>query len=364
MSENLNRAHNFNAGPAGLPLEVMQQAQAELLDYKGTGMSIIEMSHRSKEFEAMINEAEADLRELLGVPANYKVIFMQGGASLQFAMIPMNLRAAGASADYIVTGAWSKKAVQEAQKLGAVHVAADMKASNYNAVPEKLDLDPKAAYLYYCSNETIHGVEFFKEPVPPAGVELICDTSSDFMSRPIDVSKYAYLYAGAQKNVGPAGVVVGILREDMLERVPENLPVMLDYKVQATEKSLYNTPPCFSIYMVGLVMKWIKKNGGLAGIEARNKAKADLLYSAIDASGGFYKGHAQSESRSRMNVTFRLPSEELEDTFAKEAKKLNMIGLKGHRSVGGMRASIYNAVELSDVKVLVQFMQEFQRKNG
>lgn len=364
MSENLNRAHNFNAGPAGLPLEVMQQAQAELLDYKGTGMSIIEMSHRSKEFEAMINEAEADLRELLGVPANYKVIFMQGGASLQFAMIPMNLRAAGASADYIVTGAWSKKAVQEAQKLGAVHVVADMKASNYNAVPEKLDLDPKAAYLYYCSNETIHGVEFFKEPVPPAGVELICDTSSDFMSRPIDVSKYAYLYAGAQKNVGPAGVVVGILREDMLERVPENLPVMLDYKVQATEKSLYNTPPCFSIYMVGLVMKWIKKNGGLAGIEARNKAKADLLYSAIDASGGFYKGHAQPESRSRMNVTFRLPSEELEDTFAKEAKKLNMIGLKGHRSVGGMRASIYNAVELSDVKVLVQFMQEFQRKNG
>lgn len=364
MSETLNRAHNFNAGPAGLPLEVMQQAQAELLDYKGTGMSIIEMSHRSKEFEAMINEAEADLRELLGVPANYKVIFMQGGASLQFAMIPMNLRAAGASADYIVTGAWSKKAVQEAQKLGAVHVAADMKASNYNAVPEKLDLDPKAAYLYYCSNETIHGVEFFKEPVPPAGVELICDTSSDFMSRPIDVSKYAYLYAGAQKNVGPAGVVVGILREDMLERVPENLPVMLDYKVQATEKSLYNTPPCFSIYMVGLVMKWIKKNGGLAGIEARNKAKADLLYSAIDASGGFYKGHAQSESRSRMNVTFRLPNEELEDTFAKEAKKLNMIGLKGHRSVGGMRASIYNAVELSDVEVLVQFMQEFQRKNG
>lgn len=364
MSETLNRAHNFNAGPAGLPLEVMQQAQAELLDYKGTGMSIIEMSHRSKEFEAMINEAEADLRELLGVPANYKVIFMQGGASLQFAMIPMNLRAAGASADYIVTGAWSKKAVQEAQKLGAVHVAADMKASNYNAVPEKLDLDPKAAYLYYCSNETIHGVEFFKEPVPPAGVELMCDTSSDFMSRPVDVSKYAYLYAGAQKNVGPAGVVVGILREDMLERVPENLPVMLDYKVQATEKSLYNTPPCFSIYMVGLVMKWIKKNGGLAGIEARNKAKADLLYSAIDASGGFYKGHAQPESRSRMNVTFRLPNEELEDTFAKEAKKLNMIGLKGHRSVGGMRASIYNAVELSDVEVLVQFMQEFQRKNG
>jgi len=364
MSETLNRAHNFNAGPAGLPLEVMQQAQAELLDYKGTGMSIMEMSHRSKEFEAMINEAEADLRELLNVPANYKVIFMQGGASLQFSMIPMNLRPAGASADYIVTGAWSKKAVQEAQKLGATHVVADLKASNYNAVPEKLDLDPQAAYLYYCSNETIHGVEFFKEPVPPAGVELICDTSSDFMSRPVDVSKYAYLYAGAQKNVGPAGVVVGILREDMLARVPANLPVMLDFNIQATEKSLYNTPPCFSIYMVGLVMKWIKRLGGLAAIEARNTAKANLIYSTIDASGGFYKGHAQPEFRSRMNVTFRLPSEELEETFAKEAKKLNMIGLKGHRSVGGLRASIYNAVELADVEVLVQFMKEFQQKNG
>lgn len=364
MSETLKRAHNFNAGPAGLPLEVMQQAQAELLDYKGTGMSIIEMSHRSKEFEAMINEAEANMRELLNIPSNYKVVFMQGGASLQFAMIPMNLRPAGASADYIVTGAWSKKAVQEAQKLGATHVAADMKASNYNTVPEKLDLDPKAAYLYFCSNETIHGVEFFNEPVPPTGVELICDASSDFMSRPIDITKYAYLYAGAQKNVGPAGVVIGILREDMLERVPENMPVMLDYKVQATEKSLYNTPPCFSIYMVGLVMQWIKRMGGLAGIEARNKAKAELIYKTIENSGGFYKGHAQPESRSRMNVTFRLPNEELEDTFAKEAKKLNMIGLKGHRSVGGMRASIYNAVELSDVEVLTQFMKEFQTKNG
>jgi phosphoserine aminotransferase len=363
MSE-LNRAHNFNAGPAGLPLEVMQTAQAELLDYKGSGMSIVEMSHRSKEFEGMITEAEADLRELLNIPANYKVIFMQGGASLQFAMVPMNLRPAGASADYVVTGAWSKKALQEAQKLGATHVSADTKASNYNVVPENLELDPKAAYLYYCSNETIHGVEFFKEPVPPSGVPLVCDTSSDFMSRPVDVTKYAYLYAGAQKNVGPAGVVVGILREDMLERVPENLPVMLDYKVQATEKSLYNTPPCFSIYMVGLVMKWIKKLGGLPAIEARNKAKADLLYKTIDTSGGFYKGHAQTESRSRMNVTFRLPNEELEDTFAKEAKKLNMIGLKGHRSVGGLRASIYNAVELSDIEFLVQFMQEFQKKNG
>lgn len=364
MSETLNRAHNFNAGPAGLPLEVMQQAQAELLDYKGTGMSIIEMSHRSKEFEAMLNEAEADMRELLAVPANYKILFMQGGASLQFSMVPMNLRPAGASADYIVTGAWSKKALQEAQKLGAVHAAADMKAANYNGLPASLDLDSKAAYLYYCSNETIHGVEFFDVPQPPAGVELICDSSSDFMSRPVDISKYAYFYAGAQKNVGPAGVVIGILREDMLERVPANLPVMLDYKVQVENNSLYNTPPCFSIYMVGLVMKWIKKMGGLSGIEARNKAKAELLYRTIDASGGFFRGHAQPEARSRMNVTFRLPTEELEAQFVSEAKKLQMIGLKGHRSVGGLRASIYNAVELSDVQALTQFMQEFQKKNG
>lgn len=360
----VKRAHNFNAGPAGLPLEVMQQAQAELLDYKGSGMSVIEMSHRSKEFDSMIKETEADIRELLSIPANYKVLFMQGGASLQFSMVPMNFRAEGASADYIVTGTWSKKAVGEAEKLGATRVVASAKSTNFNYIPDNLDLDPKAAYLYYCSNETIHGVEFFNYPQPPAGVELICDASSDFMSRPIDISKYAYLYAGAQKNVGPAGVVIGILREDMLERVPENMPVMLDYKVQVENDSLYNTPPCFSIYMVGLVMKWIKKNGGLAGIETRNKAKSDLLYGTIDASGGFYKGHAQPEFRSRMNVTFRLPNEELEAQFASEAKKMNMIGLKGHRSVGGLRASIYNAVELSDVEALVGFMKEFQAKNG
>jgi phosphoserine aminotransferase len=360
----LNRAHNFNPGPAGLPLEVLQQAQAELLDYKGTGMSVMEISHRSKEFENIINEAEADLRELLQIPSHYKVIFLQGGASLQFSMIPMNLRPAGASADYIITGAWSKKATQEAQKLGATRIAADTKDSNYNCLPQSLDLDPNAAYLYYCSNETIHGVEFLEEPQPPARVPLICDVSSDFMSHPIDINKYAYLYAGVQKNVGPAGVVVGIIREDMLERVPANMPVMLDFKLQANERSLYNTPPCFTIYMVGLVLKWMKKLGGLSAIEARNKAKADLLYQTIDNSHGFYKGHAQPNARSRMNVTFRLPNEDLEAKFVSEAKSHNMVGLKGHRSVGGLRASIYNAVELSDVEVLVQFMQEFQKKYG
>ncbi len=360
----LNRAHNFNAGPAALPLEVLQRAQAEMLDYKGTGMSIIEMSHRSKEFEAMINETEADMRELLNIPANYKVMFMQGGASLQFSMIPMSFRPSGASADYIVTGTWSKKAVDEAKKLGNTRVAASGKETNFDRTPASLETDPNAAYLYYCSNETIHGVEYFEEPTPPAGVPLICDASSDFMSRPLDITKYAYLYAGAQKNVGPAGVVIGILREDLLERAPANLPVMLDYKTLAAEKSLYNTPPCFSIYMVGLVMKWLKNLGGLNAMQTRNQQKAGLVYNAIDQSGGFYKGHAQPANRSLMNITFRLPTESLEDQFASEAKKNNLIGLKGHRSVGGMRASTYNAVEMESVQALVQFMQEFQRKNG
>jgi len=360
----VKRAFNFNPGPAALPLEVLQQAQAELLDFKGTGMSIMEISHRSKEFEAVIQTAEADLRELLGIPANYKVMFLQGGATLQFTMLPMNLRPAGASADYIVNGAWSKIALKEAKKIGAARAAANTEAEGFNSVPEKLDLDPKAAYLHFTANETIHGVEFFREPTPPAGVPLICDTSSDFISRPVEVSKYAMIYAGAQKNAGPAGVTVVIIRDDMLERVPENLPVMLDYKTLAASGSLHNTPPAFAIYMVGLVFQWAKKMGGLAAIHKTNQAKADLLYKAIDESGGFYRGHAQPNARSLMNVPFRLPSEELEDLFAKESKKNNLIGLKGHRSVGGMRASIYNAVTLEATQALVNFMGEFQKKNG
>jgi len=363
MSE-LKRAHNFNPGPAALPLEVLQQAQAEMLDFKGTGMSVMEISHRSKEFEAIIQTAEADLRELLGIPSNYKVMFLQGGASLQFAMLAMNLRPAGVSADYIVTGAWSKAAIKEAKKLGAARAAANTEAEGFNCLPASLDLDPKAAYLHFTSNETIHGVEFFNEPAPPAGVPLVCDCSSDFISRPIDVSKYAMLYAGAQKNAGPAGVTVVVLRDDMLERVPENLPVMLDYKTLAASGSLHNTPPAYSIYIVGLVFQWVKKQGGLAAIEKTNRAKAKLVYDAIDQSGGFYRGHAKPDARSLMNVPFRLPSEELEETFAKEAKKNNLIGLKGHRSVGGMRASIYNAVTLESTQALADFMKEFQKKNG
>jgi len=359
------RVINFNPGPAALPLEVLQQAQAEMLDYKGTGMSVMEISHRSKEFEAIVSETQTDLRELMGIPANYKILFLQGGASLQFAMVPMNFRPAEASADYIVTGTWSKKAFKESQKLGTAKAAANMEADVFNHLPTQaeLKLDPQAAYLHFTSNETIHGVEYFTEPVPPAGIPLICDASSDFISRPIDVSKYAMLYAGAQKNAGPAGVVIGIIREDLLEKVPANLPNLLDYKALAAENSLLNTPPCWSIYIVGLVLKWIKGLGGLSAIEKRNLAKSDLVYKAIDESGGFYRGHAKSD-RSRMNITFRLPSEALEEQFASEAKKKELIGLKGHRSVGGMRASLYNALPIEASEALVQHMKEFQQKNG
>ena len=359
------RVINFNPGPAALPLEVLQQAQAEMLDFKGTGMSVMEISHRSKEFEAIVSETQADLRELMGIPANYKILFLQGGASLQFAMVPMNFRPAGASADYIVTGTWSKKAFKESQKLGTSKAAANMEADVFNHLPaqSELKLDTQAAYLHFTSNETIHGVEYFTEPVPPAGTPLICDASSDFISRPIDVSKYAMIYAGAQKNAGPAGVVIGIIRQDLLEKVPANLPNLLDYNALAAENSLLNTPPCWSIYIVGLVLKWIKGLGGLSAIEKRNQAKSNLVYKAIDESGGFYKGHAKSD-RSQMNITFRLPSEALEEQFASEAKKKDLIGLKGHRSVGGMRASLYNALSLEASEALVQHMKEFQQKNG
>jgi phosphoserine aminotransferase len=360
----VKRVYNFNPGPGVLPLEVLQEAQAELLDFKGTGMSVMEISHRSKEFESVIQTAEADLRELLGIPSNYKVMFLQGGATLQFTMLPMNLRPAGASADYIVTGSWSKIALKEAKKLGAARAVATTEADGFNGFPASLDLDPKAAYLQFTSNETIHGVEYFSEPTPPAGVPLVCDMSSDFISHPIDVSKYALIYAGAQKNAGPSGTTVVIIRDDMLERVPENLPVMLDYKTLAASGSLHNTPPSFAIYMVGLVFKWAKKQGGLAAIEKTNRVKAGLVYNAIDESGGFYRGHAKPEARSLMNIPFRLPSEELEDTFAKEAKNAGLIGLKGHRSVGGMRASIYNAMTVEGTQALVKFMKEFQKKNG
>jgi phosphoserine aminotransferase len=365
MTKSTKRVFNFNPGPAALPLPVLEQAQKEMLDYKGTGMSVMEISHRSKEFEAIVNDAQTDLCDLMGIPAGYKILFLQGGASLMFAMVPMNFRPAGASADYIVTGTWSKKAFKESQKLGTAKAAANLEADNFNRLPtqSELKLDPQATYLHFTSNETIHGVEYFSEPVPPQGVPLICDASSDFISRPVDVSKYAMLYAGAQKNAGPAGVVICIIREDLLGKVPANLPNLLDYKALAEENSLLNTPPCWSVYIAGLVFKWAKDLGGLAAVEKRNQAKAELVYKAIDESGGFYRGHAKAD-RSRMNVTFRLPNEQLEDQFASEGKKRDMIGLKGHRSVGGMRASLYNALPVEAAQALVQFMKEFQQKNG
>ena len=287
----VKRVHNFNPGPSGLPLPVLEKAQAEMLDYNGSGMSVMELSHRSKEFEAIIQTAEADLRELLNIPANYKLLFLQGGASLQFAMLPMNLRPAGASADYIVTGSWSRIAWKEAAKLGATSAAFNGEASNYSRLPGngEFQFNPQAAYVHYCHNETIHGVEFKTEPVIPQGVELACDMSSDFLSQPVDVAKYSLIYAGAQKNAGPAGVTVVIVREDLLQRVPENLPVMLDYKTLAESGSLHNTPPCFAVYVTGLVFKWLKNLGGLPAIHQINQGKASLIYAAIDTSGDYYR---------------------------------------------------------------------------
>ncbi len=364
MSTPNRRVFNFNPGPAALPLEVLQQAQAEMLDYRGTGMSVMEISHRSKEFEAIIQTAEADLRELLGIPASYKVMFLQGGASLQFAMLPMNLRPAASSADYVVTGTWSKTALKEAQKLGKARAAANMEAGGFTDLPASLELDPKAAYVHFTSNETIHGVQFSREPIPPVGVPLVCDASSDFISRPIDVSKYALIYAGAQKNAGPAGVVIVIAREDMLARTPTNTPVMLDYKALAESGSLHNTPPCYAIYIAGLTFQWVKRMGGLKAIADRNRSKAGMVYKTIDESGGFYRGHAKPAARSVMNIPFRLQAEDLEEAFAAESKKNDLIGLKGHRSVGGMRASLYNALDIKAAEALTGFMREFQKKHG
>ncbi len=359
------RIYNFSAGPATLPLPVLQQVQEDLLAYPGAGASVMEISHRSKAFSAIHAQTKANMKVLLGLPDGYHVLFTPGGATMQFSMIAMNLLGGG-SADYIQCGSWGTKAINEAKKQGKVHVAWSGKDDNYVRMPgsEELDLDPNAAYVHMTSNETIQGIEFFEEP-EVGGVPLLCDASSDFLSRPLDMAKYALLYAGAQKNVGPSGMAVAIIREDLLERVPENLPSLLDYKLMVEKDSLYNTPPSFTIYIVGLVTQWLlDEMGGLAGIEALNKKKAALLYDLIDNSGGFYKGHARPECRSRMNVTFRLPDEDAEAAFVAEAKAQGMDGLKGHRSVGGCRASIYNAMPIEGVEALRQFMLDFQQKRG
>jgi len=360
----VHRIFNFAAGPAVLPLPVLEEAQRDLLALPGVGMSVREISHRSKTFEAIIGQAEADIRELAGIPSHYHVLFLQGGASTQFSMVPMNLLTTGAPADYVVTGAWSQKAVKEAKRVGQVNVAATAEADNFKRIPpqDELKLTPGAAYVHFTSNETIHGVEFKYDPAT-GDVPLVCDTSSDMFSRPIDITKYALVYAGAQKNLGPAGATIVILRDDLLARSPATLPTMLNYGTHTKEKSLYNTPPCFTIYMIGLVMKWLVSIGGLEAIDKINERKAAKLYAEIDRTG-FFRGHSQKECRSLMNVTFRLPSEELEAQFVKESKAAGLDGLKGHRSVGGLRASIYNAFPEEGVDALVEFMREFERKNG
>jgi phosphoserine aminotransferase len=358
------RIFNFSAGPAVLPVEVLEEVQRDMLALPGVGASIMEISHRSKAFDEIIQGCEADLRTLAGIPDGYHVLFVQGGASLQFSMVPMNLLPAGGSADYIVTGAWAEKAVKEAKRVGTVKIAASSAGGNHRRIPKQaeLTLDPSAAYVHYTTNNTIFGTEF--DYVPDVGsVPLVSDTSSDMFSGPIEVSKYALIYAGAQKNLAPAGVTLVIIRDDMVKRTPATLPTMLQYAVHAENKSLYNTPPVFAIYVMRLVMKWLLGQGGLEAIHERNKRKASKLYAEIDRTG-FYRGHAEKDSRSNMNVTFRLPSEDLEKQFLAEAGKQRFSGLKGHRSVGGIRASLYNAFPVAGVEALVGFMKEFADKNG
>ncbi len=361
--------YNFSAGPAVLPKEVLQQAQAELPDWHGSGMSVMEMSHRGKEYMSIQAQAEADLRELMGIPANYKVLFLQGGASQQFAMIPMNLLRGKASADYVHTGEWSKKAIGEAKKFGGVNVVATGADRNFSYIPafETWKRDPDAAYLHFTPNETIGGVEF--NWLPPidntrGDVPLVADMSSNILSRPVDVSKYGLIYAGAQKNVGPAGLTIVIVRDDLIGQVLPGTPTMLDYKTHADNESMYNTPPTYGIYIAGLVFQWLKKNGGIAAMEKTNIAKAKLLYATIDASSGFYNCPVALSDRSRMNIPFTLKDASLDGEFLKQADARGLLQLKGHRSVGGMRASIYNAMPLAGVQTLVDYMKEFAGKNG
>src|ERR1051326_8508867 len=357
------RIFNFSAGPAVLPVPVLEKARDEMLSLPGVGMSVMEISHRSKTFDAIHQSAKAGLKELLGVPEGYEILFLQGGASLQFSMVPINFLNGG-SADYVLTGSWGKKAIKEAKKHGAASVAADMADSHYNRTPaqDELKLDADAAYVHVTSNETIEGVEWEEEP-NVGNVPLVCDASSDICSRPVDVSKYALIYAGAQKNLGPSGVTLVILRGDLLQKIPDGPDTMLDYRTHAKADSLYNTPNTWGIYILNLVCDWMKEQGGLEAIHRRNEEKARKIYEAIDSTD-FYRGHAVREARSIMNVTFRLPSEELEKKFTSEGTAQGLDGLKGHRSVGGIRASIYNAFPVEGVDALVQFMREFERTNG
>jgi phosphoserine aminotransferase len=356
---------NFNAGPAMLPPSVLEQAQAELRDYQGRGLSIMEMSHRGKEFEAVNAQAEATFKRLLGAGDGYRVVFLQGGASTQFAMLPMNFLPPGATADYLMTGAWAEKAFEEAAALGQARSTASTKAEGYRRVPrpDEIQFSPNPAYVHLTSNETIHGIQWHSFP-DVGDRPLVADMSSDILSRPVDVGKFALIYGGAQKNLGPAGVTAVLLREAWLAKANKGVPTMLRYATHVKNNSLYNTPPTFGVYVLGLVLQWIEKGGGLTAMAARNTQKAQIVYEAIDRSGGFYRGHALPESRSQMNVTFRLPSEALEKQFVTESQAQGMIGLAGHRSVGGIRASLYNAVGTEACQTLASFMKDFARKNG
>ena len=358
------RIHNFNPGPAALPLPVLEEVREEFTNFKGSGMSITEVSHRSAAFEGVLNDAVARIKRLLKVPDNYKVLFLQGGASTQFCMAPMNLIPPNSSADYVNTGSWSKKAIKEVQILNKPHkVVASSEDRNFRYIPKDSPVTPGAAYLHFTSNNTIEGTQWFTFP-DTGKVPLVADMSSDILSRPIDVRPFGLIYAGAQKNLGPAGVTLVIIRDDLLERAPQDVPTMLRYSTHAEKNSLYNTPACFAIYMVQLVLKWLEETaGGLETIEKVNREKAALLYSIIDG-GAFYSGTAEADSRSFMNVTFRLPDEDLEKKFVAEALENGLGGLKGHRSVGGCRASIYNAVDMAAVQSLADFMRSFARQNG
>ena len=358
------RVFNFNAGPAALPLAALERARDELIDFNGTGMSIIEHSHRGKEYEAVQDEAESLVRELLSVSDQYHVLFLQGGASQQFAMVPMNLLPPGKSADYILTGGWSEKALEEAKLVGKVRVAGTTaEGGKYTRIPEgsELELDPQAAYVHMTSNNTLFGTQWFDFP-PTGNVPLVCDMSSDFLWRKFDVSKFGLTYAGAQKNAGPSGIVIVIVKKDLVEAGRKDIPKIFRYKTHADNRSLYNTPPTFSVYLVRNVLSWIKDQGGLAAIEKMNREKGRALYGAIDAEPDFFRAPVEKKSRSLMNVVFRLPTEALEEQFVSEAKKAKMVGLKGHRSVGGIRVSTYNAVSLEAVQALTAFMRDFAKK--
>lgn len=358
------RIYNLSAGPAILPEEVLLEAQKDLYSYKGSGMSIMEMSHRGKIFDGVIKDADADLRKLLNIGDNYAILFLQGGATLQFSMVPLNLMPPKNKADYIVTGSWAKKSVKEAKRVGAVNIAATTESENFIRIPKQteLKLDSDASYVHFTSNNTIYGTQWKTEPVV-GNVPLVCDASSDFLHKMLDINKYGLIYAGAQKNIGPSGVTVVIIRKDLLERSSDALHTYMNYKIHVENDSMYNTPTTFGIYIAGLVFKWLLNMGGLDVMYKLNLEKANILYNAIDNSGGYYKGTTAVEDRSLMNVTYRLPNEELEKKFIDEAKKKGFEGLKGHRSVGGIRASIYNAFPKKGVEDLAAFMLEFKKNN-